>query len=86
LVTYIDLIFPLDGSQRQVDVVYLDLSSAFDLVSHTVLLHKLCTHGRSDGYVNWFRSYLPNRQSSVRISDALLLRFEVMSGVPQGYV
>ena len=29
-------------------------------------LHKLCTDGLSDNYVNWFRSYLSNRWSSVR--------------------
>jgi hypothetical protein len=61
LVTYVDFISPLVGSQRQADAIYFDLSNAFDLVPHSLLLHKLSAFGRSGGYVNWFRSYLCNR-------------------------
>jgi hypothetical protein len=86
LVTYLDFISPLVSSQQQVDSIYFDLSSAFDLVQHPVLLNKLCEYGLSDGYINWFRSYLTNRQSSVRISDTSSLPFEVLSAVPQGSV
>jgi hypothetical protein len=52
LVTYLDFISPLFSSQGQVDFIYPDLSSAFDLVSHPILLNKLCAYGLSDGYVN----------------------------------
>jgi hypothetical protein len=86
LVTYLDFFSSPVGFQRQVGCVYFDLSSAFDLVSHTILLHIFRAHGFSVGYLNWFHSYLSNRQSSVRISDALSLPFEVLSGVPQEYV
>jgi hypothetical protein len=86
LVTYLDFISPLVSSQRQVDSIYFNLSSAFDLVPHPILLNKLCAYGLSDGYVNWFRSYLTNRQSSVRISDTSSLPFKVLSGMPQGSV
>ena len=48
LVAYLDFISPLASSQRQVDSIYFDLSSAFDLVSHPILLHKLCANGLSD--------------------------------------
>jgi MFS-type transporter involved in bile tolerance (Atg22 family) len=36
--------------------------------------------------VNWFRSYLSNRQSHVRVSGIFYSPFEVVSGVPQGSV
>jgi hypothetical protein len=62
LITYPDFIFPLVRYQRQVDSVYSNLSSAFDLVSHPILLSKLCAYGQTDGYVNWFCSCLTNRQ------------------------
>jgi hypothetical protein len=75
---------PVVHSQRQADAVYFDLSNAFDLVSHNLLLHKLSSYGFSDGYVSWFRSYLTNRLSRVRISGTLSLPFKVTSGVPQG--
>jgi hypothetical protein len=83
LVTYLAFITPLVGSQRQADAVYFDLTSAFDLVPHTLHLHKLSALGLSGGYVNWFRSYLTNRQSQVRIGGIISSPFEVLSGVPQ---
>jgi hypothetical protein len=86
LVTYVDFIAPLAGSQRQADAIYFDLSSAFDLVNHSLLLHKLSAFGLSSGYINWFRSYLSNRTSQVRVSGALSAPFVVLSGVPQGSV
>jgi hypothetical protein len=86
LVTYLDFITPLVGSQPQADTIYFDLTSAFDLVPHTLLLHKLNALGFSGGYVNWFRSYLTNRQSQVRIGGTISSPFEILSGVPQGSV
>jgi hypothetical protein len=69
LVTYPDFISHLVSSQHQVDSIYFDLSSAFDLVLHPILLNKLYAYGLSDGYVNCVCSYLTNRQSSVCILD-----------------
>jgi hypothetical protein len=66
--------------------MYFDLTSAFDLVPHTLLLHKLSALGFSDGYVNWMRSYLIDRQSQVRIGEATSSPFKVLPGVPQGSV
>jgi hypothetical protein len=82
LVTYIDFIFPLVGSQRQADTIYFDLSNAFELDPHSLLLHKLSDFGLSGGYVNWFRSYLSNRKSRLPTSVILFSSFEVLSGVP----
>jgi hypothetical protein len=52
LVTYLDFIKPLVSSQGQADVIYFELSGAFDLVPHTLLLKKLSVFGLSGGYVN----------------------------------
>jgi hypothetical protein len=86
LVTYADFIFPLVGSQSQADAIYFDLSSASDLVPHSLLFHKISAFGLSGGYGNWFRSYLSNRHSQVCVSGILSSPFEVLSGVPQGSV
>jgi hypothetical protein len=42
--------------------------------------------GFSDVYVSWFRSYLANRRSRVRVSGVLSLPLQVGSVVPQGCV
>ena len=49
LVTYLDFIFLLVSSQRQVHSIYCNLSSASGLVLQSTLLHKFCTYGPSDG-------------------------------------
>jgi hypothetical protein len=41
--------------------VFLDLSKAFDTVSHDRLIQKLGTIGFSQPTINWFSSYLSNR-------------------------
>jgi len=68
-VTYLDFISAPVGSQ--VGCISFDLNSELELVSHSILLHKLCARGLTKGYENRFRSCLSNRQFSVHISDVL---------------
>jgi hypothetical protein len=86
LVIYLDFITQLGGSQGQADAIYFDLSTAFDLVHHTLILKKLSAFGLPGGYVNFFCSYLTNRQSQVRVSGILSPPFLVLSGVSEGSV
>jgi len=41
VVSCLDFISPLVCSQHQVDALYFDLSSAFDLVNYTLLLYRV---------------------------------------------
>jgi hypothetical protein len=72
------------STQGQTDSVYFDLSNAFDIVLHKLLLGKRTNFELSCGYFHWFHSYLTNRQSSVRISGTLTCLYGVKCGVPQG--
>ena len=50
---------------------YLDISAAFDMVSHSILLRRLShTFGVNDAALAWIRSYLTNRSQFVRIGLA----------------
>ena len=52
-------------------MVLLDMSKAFDSIRHDILLSKLQNLDFSQGALNWFQSYLSNRQQCVRIGDAV---------------
>lgn len=68
----------------QLDVVYTDISKAFDRVSHTYLIQKLYEIGIHSTLLNWIQSYLINRKQQVKIAGWCSSSFEVTSGVPQG--
>jgi hypothetical protein len=84
LVTYLNSIIPSISSQGQTDSVYCDLTKAFDIVPHNILLRKLSNFGQSSNYVDWFHSYLSNRQLFVHISGTLSFPYPVKCEVPQG--
>ena len=68
----------------QVDVVFIDFSKAFDLVSHNILLTKLYKYGVHGGLLNWCRDYLTERQRRVVVKGEASDWLTVTSGVPQG--
>ena len=76
-------IFSNKNSKTCSDIVYLDISKAFDSVSHDVLLLKLQLMGISGTILNWFKAYLDNRRQLVSVNGSFL---PVTSGVPQGSI
>ena len=70
----------------QTDVIYLDISKAFDTVSHGILLSKLWHFGISGSLWAWFKNYLFNRYQRVSINNNLSHTLPVISGVPQGSI
>ena len=70
--------------EREVDVVFIDFSKAFDLVCHDILLAKLCKYGVDRGYLNWCRGYLTEDQQRVVVKEEASDRLTVTSGVPRG--
>ena len=67
-------------------MVLLDMSEAFDSISHKILLLKLQDMGASTSAINWFRSYLSNRTQVVRINTKISDPLPLASGVPQGSI
>ena len=70
--------------------IFLDLSKAFDTISHTVLFNKLQKYGIRGTCLDWYHSYLSNRTIRVKCitsasgqleySDVYNIKF----GTPQG--
>ena len=63
----------------------LDLSAAFDVVDHHVLLEKLKLYKFSEKSIAWLKSYLENRKQVVIVESKQSDPKEVgEQGVPQG--
>ena len=72
--------------QKEVRVVFLDISKAFDRVWHHGLLYKLERSGISQSLLQWFKNYLSNRQQRVVINGKTSTWGTINAGVPQGSV
>ena len=71
------------NSQHVTLLVLLDLSAAFDTVSHDVLLDRLHNDvGLLGNALNWFYSYLSQRSQRVSIHGTLSNYFDLDCGVP----
>uniref|UniRef100_A0A669E5Z7 Reverse transcriptase domain-containing protein n=1 Tax=Oreochromis niloticus TaxID=8128 RepID=A0A669E5Z7_ORENI len=83
---YNDLLIFADSGRPAV-LVLLDLSSAFDMVDHNILLMRL-EHvvGIKGSALNWFNSYLTDRSYSVVIGGYSSSVAPLCCGVPQGSV
>lgn len=68
------------------DMTLVDLSKAFDSVSHNVLLDKLDFYGVHNSQLNFFKSYLCDRLNMVVIGNEHSSFQKVLAGVPQGSV
>ena len=66
--------------------IYMDLSKAFDTLDHKILLHKLRYYGIKGKELDWFQSYLTNRQQFVEINGTISDSKSITTGVPQGSV
>ena len=64
-------------------LILLDLSKAFDSVSHPILLNKMSML-KIDSF--WFENYLKNRFQSVRLGSIFSSPIEIRFGVPQGSI
>ena len=68
------------------DVLYLDMSKAFDKVDHKILLRKLKALGIEGKVHQWLTSFLTNREQTVMVDGHKSKPEKVLSGVPQGTV
>ena len=66
--------------------IFVDLQKAFDTVNHNILIAKLEHYGVRGNVLQWFKSYLYDRDQYVSINGTSSTPLRVTSGVPQGSV
>ena len=71
---------------NMVGVVMVDLSAAFDMVDHNILLEKLKIFGLENSALLWMTSYLAGRSQRVYIDGCLSPPLNIEYGVPQGSI
>ena len=76
----------MDKKQVTAIMVLLDFSKTFDSISHSLLLSKLENFSVSPNVLQWFASYLSQRQQQLRIDKTLSTSRIVPHGVPQGSI
>ena len=71
---------------KTVYCAYLDLSKAFDVLNHEVLIQRLQRIGIGGKVLNWIQEFLSNRKYQVKVGSSRSSFRPVTSGVPQGSV
>ena len=66
--------------------VYLDIAKDFDMINFNIVLQKLACFGFDDKFLNFFASYLVDRQQRVTIADSYSTFSKISSGGPQGSI
>ena len=79
-------IYKMIDRKRWIAVASLDLSKAFDSISHQLLLEKLYKLGLSRTTTNWISSYLTNRTQKTKFKKFTSKEETILSGVPQGSI
>ena len=74
------------SSNKITNIIYTDISKAFDTVSHAKLLTILQNCKLHKTILDWINNFLHNRHQQVAIGSALSAPLPVCSGVPQGSV
>ena len=83
---YSDILSAADDGKLSL-LILLDLSAAFDLVDHSILLKRLeSTYGFDGLTLEWFKNYLSDKSFNVRCSGTKLGSVDFSVGVPQGSV
>ena len=69
---------------RQIDVILLDFSKAFDKANHEKLIYKLQGYGIRGKILTWIKAFLNGRSQIVVLEGDCSEEVPVTSGIPQG--
>eukprot|EP00795_Rhopilema_esculentum_P008031 gene8031-13942_t len=79
-------VLPVLSKDQLVGAFFVDLSKAFDTISHAILLEKLAIHGIKDNELEWFNDYPFSRKAVVAFNGCISDEQNLLTGVPQGSI
>ena len=80
-----DFLNKLDNNSN-INLILLDLSSAFDTINHSILIKRLEDIGIIGITLTWVKSYLSEITFSIKIDNHYSSTCKIYYGVPQGSV
>ena len=86
LVELINYVHSKIDKKRYTAIASLDLSKAFDSISHQIILKKLEKLGLGRNAVKWINSYLTERKQTTKFKNFKSQEETVSSGIPQGSI
>ena len=66
--------------------VFIDLSKAFDIVDHDILICKLKNYGVRGNNLKWFESHLNHQKQFISFNNKNTAFADIKCGVPQGSI
>ena len=84
LLTLFDTLLDAKQNKKEILLIMYDLSSAFDLADHKILISKLKVYGFDSKALKLVESYLKNRKQFVTVAGKMSKTIDINTGVPQG--
>ena len=81
-----EVLLNMEQQGKRCRAVFIDLTKAFDMVDHQIMLCKLSEIDLSETALHWFCSYLTGRQQRTSCRNELSDELPVTQGVPQSSI
>ena len=73
-------------NRRIVGLVSMDLSKAFDMLPHNLIVQKLAKYGAGENTLSLIKDYLTDRRQRVKLTGTFSPWLPVQRGTPQGSI
>jgi hypothetical protein len=87
LLETLDSVYTAADNKCATVLVGLDISAAFDIISHEILIDRLSSEfGIRNLALSWIKSLVEERSQFIKVGQSLSSTVKLTSGVPQGSV